>query len=383
VAVVAEVAVRWGPTLKPLKVLVLTKYGRLGASSRLRFLQYLPDLQKFGLQLSVQSLISDECLRQRYETGRYGLKALVGAYAGRLLAMRCRHDFDLLWIEKEALPWVPFWLESAMLRGVPYVLDLDDAIFHNYDRHNSGWVRWLLGNRLDRIMAEAALVVVGNNYLGKRAHEAQAQWVQVLPTAIDLDRYNVKPTRTILVPGLERLPRIVWIGSPSTVSYLNLIREPLQKLAKKVPFVLRLIGCEVINLPGVQMEFKLWSEATEVVDINQCDVGVMPLLDSPWEQGKCGYKLIQYMACGLPVVASHVGVNPEMIQDGENGFLARTSEEWGVALATLLADERLRTIMGLAGRERVERSFSIQITGPHLEKWLRSAANVALKQCVD
>ena len=115
-AVVAEVAVRWGPTLKPLKVLVLTKYGRLGASSRLRFLQYLPDLQKFGLQLSVQSLISDECLRQRYETGRYGLKALVGAYAGRLLAMRCRHDFDLLWIEKEALPWVPFWLESAMLR---------------------------------------------------------------------------------------------------------------------------------------------------------------------------------------------------------------------------------------------------------------------------
>ena len=161
------------------------------------------------------------------------------------------------------------------------------------------------------------------------------------------------------------------------------MREPLQKLASKVPFVLRLIGCDAITLPGVQMEVKTWSEATEVVDINQCDVGVMPLLDSPWEQCKCGYKLIQYMACGLPVVASHVGVNPEMIQDGENGFLARTSEEWGVALGTLLADERLRTVMGLAGRKRVERSYSIQITGPLLEQWLRSAANGALKQCVD
>lgn len=169
------------------------------------------------------------------------------------------------------------------------------------------------------------------------------------------------------------IPRIVWIGSPSTARYLQLLREPLQALAQDQPFILRVIGGGAVDLPGVQVETVAWSEATEEADVGACDVGVMPLLDSPWEQGKCGYKLIQYMACGLPVVASGVGVNPEIVEQGDNGFLADTPAEWLDALRELLADASRRDVMGAAGRRRVEQLYCLQQTGPRLAALLRSA----------
>jgi len=117
-----------------------------------------------------------------------------------------------------------------------------------------------------------------------------------------------------------------------------------------------------------------WSEETEVAQISDCTVGVMPLLDTMWERGKCGYKLIQYMACGLPVVASDVGVNSEIVQQGHNGFLVKTPEEWVAALGALLSDQALALQMGSAGRERVEQVYCTQIAGPKLAALLRSAA---------
>ena len=282
--------------LKPLKVLALTKYGRLGASSRMRSLQYLPWFEQAGLQVTVQPLLLDELLQARYNQGGYGL-SLLWAYARRLRALMARHQFDVVWIEKEALPWWPLWLELVLLRGVPYVLDYDDAIFHNYDQHANALVRRLFGRRLDGLMAQATLVVGGNHYLAQRAWDAGAPWVEVVPTVIDLVRYphasGASETALAALPVVDGLPRIVWIGSPSTVRYLQLIREPLQALAVRHPFVLRLIGGGPINLSGVQVEVVAWTEATEVENIGACQVGVMPLQDSVWERGKCGYKLIQ------------------------------------------------------------------------------------------
>lgn len=356
--------------MKTLKVLVLTKYGRMGASSRLRLTQYLPWLQQDGAQVTAQALLSDDMLLARYQRGRYGLWALLRAYAGRCKALLQRHDFDVLWIEKEALPWLPLWLEGALLRGVPYVLDYDDAIFHNYDQHPRPWLRRLFGRRLDGLMAKAALVVGGNNYLAQRAHDAGAPWVEVVPTVIDLDHYAFAPKKPAMVSAADEPPRIVWIGSPATVHYLQVLREPLQALAGRHAFVLRIIGGGAVDLPGVRVEVLPWSEDTEVENISGCNVGVMPLQDSLWERGKCGYKLIQYMACGLPVVASNVGVNPDIVQDGENGFLASTPHEWVAALGKLLSNQSLRAQMGLAGRQLVERTYCIQQTGPRMAKLL-------------
>jgi len=362
--------------LKVVKVLALTKYGRLGASSRMRFLQCLPWLQQADVEITVQPLLSDEVLLKRYQRGTYGLWSLLRAYAARFRALLQRHHFDVVWIEKEALQWSPLWLELALLRGTPFVLDYDDAVFHHYDHHSNPWVRRLYGQRLDGLMANAALVVGGNNYLADRARDAGARYVEVLPTVIDLDRYPRKSKVLTADIAVNHQPRIVWIGSPSTVRYVQLLREPLQALAKRQSFVLRVIGGGTLDLPGVQIEVMSWSEGTEVENISNCDVGVMPLLDSCWERGKCGYKLIQYMACGLPVVASNVGVNPEIVLQGVNGFIANTTEDWVAALGKLLEDKSLSAQMGLAGRLRVEHSYCIQKTGTKMAELLRTVAGM-------
>jgi glycosyltransferase involved in cell wall biosynthesis len=380
-APVAAVVVLGRDTVNPLraiKVLALTRYGRMGASSRVRMLQYLPWLQQAGLDVTVQSLLSDALLTDRYRQGGYGLGALLAAYYHRVRILMQRRKFDVLWVEKEALPWMPLWLERGLFQGIPYVLDYDDAVFHQYDMQPNPWLRRLYGRRLDGLMAGASLVVGGNNYLAQRARDAGAPCVEQVPTVVDISRYEPKliapGDHIVASDGSGEVPRIVWIGSPATVHYLELLREPLQNLATTARFKLRVIGGGRIDLPGVDVESVAWSEATEAQSIRACDVGVMPLLDSPWERGKCGYKLIQYMASGLPVVASHVGVNPEIVMHGKSGFLASTPSEWGAGLDRLLNDASLRVQMGQVGRQQVERAYCIQHTGPRMAELLRAAA---------
>lgn len=353
-----------------VRVLALPRYGVLGASSRMRLYQYLPVLEQAGLRVEVQPLFDDAALSVRYLTGRYGFLSALQCYASRVLSLTRAKQFDLIWIEKEALPWWPQWFELTLLHGTPYVLDFDDAVFHNYDQHRLGLVRHLYGPRLDGLMARAALVIGGNDYLASRAKRAGAPRVEVLPTVIDLERYSGSRTAK---QEADDLPRIIWIGSPSTARYLELLREPLQSLSLRVPFVLRVIGADV-DLPGVKMECVQWTQATEVASISDGTVGVMPLLDSAWERGKCGYKLIQYMACGLPVVASPVGVNTEIVEDGANGFLADAAEDWATALERLLTDAELCSRMGREGRQRVESRYCLQVTGPRMAELLNHAA---------
>lgn len=360
-----------GDPLRTIKVLVLTKYDRLGASSRLRSLQYLPWFERAGVNCVVSSLISDLQVESLYADGRYPPGSLVRSYIRRVRALLSRDQFDVVLIEKEALPWLPAWFEKSLLRGVPYILDYDDAIFHNYDLHSRAWVRRVFGRRIDRLMAGARLVVGGNSYLAQRARDAGAPWVEVIPTVIDLKRYAPKTDWEIQI---DTVPCVVWIGSPSTVRYLQLLQEPLQSLSRELSFKLRVIGGGQVALPGVNVESLPWSETSEVDCIRACDVGVMPLFDSSWENGKCGYKLIQYMACGLPVVASAIGVNPEIVRHDENGFLASTPHEWVVALRKLLDSPTLRSQMGAKGRRWVEDEYCIQKTGPRLAQLLQVAS---------
>ena len=351
---------------KKIKVLALTRYGALGASSRMRFLQFLPALASEGIEIEVQSLFDDETLSLKYEQGNYGLATVLQCFVKRISIMRKRNLYDLLWIEKEALPWWPLWLERSMLQGIPYILDYDDAWFHNYDLHRLKLVRQLFGHRLDELMANATLVIGGNQYLTQRAQHAGAPWVEMLPTVIDLERYS-KPKIKF---EIDKIPVVVWIGSPSTVRYLKILQKPLLQLAQRVPFQLRVIGGEIV-IPGVNMQCIPWSEDTEVENIVRADVGVMPLLDSPWERGKCGYKLIQYMACGLPVVASPIGVNTEIVRADVNGYLASNANDWVYALEKLLLDVDLRKQMGHMGRQRVEQEYCLQVAAPQLAVWLK------------
>mgnify|MGYP001194383274 CR=1 FL=1 len=336
----------------------------------MRTLQFLPWLAREGLEYVVAPLINDNQLQARYQNGAYPLLGILQAYWRRVCTLMLRYNFDLVWIEKEALPWLPLWLERLLLRGRPYVLDFDDAIFHSYDLHFSTLVRNFFGQRIDHLMAGARLVIAGNEYLARRARDANAPWIEVLPTVIDLERYKVRPTRIVQPDPL----RIVWIGSPSTIHYLSLLQEPLTRLSRQFSVRLRVIGARIPHMPGVDAEFVPWSEETEVASIQECDIGVMPLLDSPWERGKCGYKLIQYMACGLPVVASPVGVNSQIVHANENGLLANNDKEWVRALDLLLGNATLRQHMGAVGRKKVEDAYCMQQVVPRLTALLYTAA---------
>lgn len=348
---------------------MLTKYERMGASSRMRSIQYEPYLRNAGFDVTHSALLDDDLLERRYRDGRYAFIALLRAYLHRVQLLMTRRRFDLVWIEKEAFPWWPLVIEAALLTGVPYVLDFDDATFHNYDLSTNRFVRILLSSRLDRLMSKAALVACGNGYLAQRAMDAGASWTEIVPTVVDLERYSV--SRAVVT---SPVPYIVWIGSPSTAKYLALLHEPLRRLALETSFVLRVIGAEHIVMPGVDVEIVRWSEQTEVASMIDCAIGIMPLQDSPWERGKCGYKLIQYMACGLPVVASAVGANSEIVDGGIDGILVNSTDEWVSALGLLLNSPELRAEMGRAGRRRVEKDYCLQKSGPRLAELMFEAS---------
>lgn len=352
-----------------MNVLALTRYGRSGASSRMRFYQYLPALRSAGLVVECTPLFSDAYVLGLQEGHRRPLE-VIRAYARRSLDLARVRDFDLLWIEKEALPWLPAWLEQMLVgRRVPFVLDYDDAVFHAYDQHTNVRVRQLLSTKHPELMRHAALVVAGNDYLAAFARSAGAN-VETVPTVIDLHRY---PTPELAGEPLEGLPCVGWIGQRATARCLTPLAPMLRAFTtqRRARFVA--VGIDAANF-GLPMESIPWSEASEVSSIQGFDIGIMPLPDEPFERGKCGYKLIQYMACGLPVVASPVGVNCQIVEHGVNGFLAETPAQWQQALQMLVEEPALRQRMGRAGRHKVEKQYALQVTGPRLAALLMKAA---------
>lgn len=350
-------------------VLLLTKYARNGASSRYRSFQYLPWLEQAGIHCQAMPLFDEVYLVHRYASGRGEMGDILRAFVRRLAALARARRFDLVVIEYELLPYFPALLERWLRwLGVPYVVDYDDALFHQYDQHKNGWVRRLLGDKIAHVMRGAHLVTAGNAYLADYARRAGAKRVEIIPTVIDLERYP----RALATQPPNSIFTIGWIGSPATAKYLQAIAPALAEVCADGKGRVRLIGSGPVDLPGVPVEVLQWDEATEVNTMQQFDVGIMPLPDEPWERGKCGFKLIQYMACGLPVVASPVGVNCEIVEPGVNGFLAGTTVEWAQALRTLLDDAGLRQRMGQAGRLKVEEGYSLQVTGPRLAELIKS-----------
>lgn len=350
-----------------MKVLLLSRYGRLGASSRVRSLQYLPYLESKGWQVDVSPLFSNTYLHALYNNQSRGGHVAAG-YWRRIQALVQAKKYDLLWIEKEIFPFMPALAERLLVNArLPYVVDYDDALFHRYDEHPNWFVRTFLGNKIDAVMRHAALVIAGNEYLAERARSAGARSVAIVPTVVDLKRYNIarREGGHSLVVG--------WIGSPATSRYLTVVASAFESLTRDCEVRFVAVGANEEAVQNLSVEVWPWSEETEVKSIQAFDIGIMPLVDSPWERGKCGYKLIQYMACGIPVVASPVGVNRQIVEYGVNGFLAKDSQDWEQALRRLLDDSDLRRRMGIKGRERVEDWYSLQVQAPRLEELIRGA----------
>ncbi len=351
-----------------MKLLVLTRYSRRGASSRLRFIQYFSSLQSAGFEICFSPLFSDDYI-YLLQKGRRDVGMVFSAYVRRLRKLFGKSKYDLLWIEKECLPWLPAWIETALLVGrTPYILDYDDAVFHLYDQNQSVFLRRFLASKHPALIRGASLVITGNKYLEDFASRHGASATAQLPTVVDINRYSV----SVGIESEDRnfVPCVGWIGQTSTASFLEPLIPLFESLKRENLARFRLIGADQGSY-GLPMECVEWSEETEVDSIRRMDIGIMPLTDGCFERGKCGYKLIQYMACGLPVVASPVGVNCEIVEHGVNGFLASNLSEWSSALRILLKDAALRARMGQAGRRKVELKYSLDVSAPRLIDLLR------------
>ena len=351
-----------------MKVLLLSRYGAMGASSRVRFLQYLPYFKAQGVNVSVVPLFSDAYVRALYEGGSRWREVVAG-YMRRIGALLQVRRFDVVIVEKELFPFLPAFAERLLrVSGVPYVVDYDDALFHRYDLHSSKLVRGVLGRKIDAVMRHAVVVVAGNDYLAERARQAGARRVELIPTVVDTHRYRPRQA-----PPNET-PVIGWIGTPNTSRYLQPLLPVFEALQARMRVRVVAVGARSEDFAGTPVETLPWSEETEVESIQQFDIGIMPLPDSPWERGKCGYKLIQCMACGVPVVASPVGVNTVIVNPGKNGLLAR-DDEWEEQLTTLLQDPELRRSFGAQGRKDVENWYSLEVQAPRLLNTIREAVS--------
>jgi glycosyltransferase involved in cell wall biosynthesis len=341
------------------KIAAFTRYSRMGASSRLRTYQYFAKLEEAGYNLKFFPLFGDEYLEKLYSGSKKPKTEIIKAYFQRLFLLLKSRNFNLIWIEKELFPYIPALFEKILsLLGIPIIIDYDDAIFHHYDQSSNRLVKHLLGDKIKYVMRRADLIMCGNDYLLTYAEEAGAKEAQLLPTVVDMERYTINH-----IQKRSDAPVIIgWIGSPTTLPYLEQLLPVFDKLHQNYPIRLHVIGGMLESVCSVDVKYIEWSEDSEVESIQQMDIGVMPLEKTEWAKGKCAYKLIQYMTCGLPTVGTDFGANSDVVIHAKTGYLASNDEEWYEYLEILIQNPELRIRLGKAGRERVENHYSLKTT---------------------
>lgn len=348
-----------------IRVLALSLYGPQAASHRVRFSQYQDSLRLRDIHLDIQSLLDDNYVRRIYYGRPPSLISLCFAYIRRLWALRLVSQYDLVIVYGELFKLFPFCLESLLLR-VPYVYDLDDAFYLKYQQGRLRFLKPFLGSKFAYIMGSAVAITAGSRELEVHSRIFNNNVIS-LPSAVDTDYYRPLP-----IPKSNPLPIITigWIGSPSTSVFLHELVEPLIQLAHTIQVRFIVVGGSSPNIPGVDVVEYPWTLHDELSLIQQFDIGVMPLPDTPWTRGKCAYKLIQYMACGIPVVASPVGANLDAVPP-TCGFFASGSDEWLSSFRKLATDPHLRNKMGREARQWVVEKYSIHRVLPILETVIR------------
>jgi glycosyltransferase involved in cell wall biosynthesis len=351
-----------------IRVLGLSLYGPQAASHRVRLAQFQPGLAANDIQLEIQSLLDDAYLQRRFAGGRPSFRALLSAYGQRLQVLFRARRFDLVILYGELLPFWPGWLERSLLQ-VPFLYDCDDAFHLKYRQDRLCWLQHLLGAKIDRLMGDAVAITAGNAALASHARRFNAN-VTHLPSVVDTEHYC--PASVQLAAPADQPFTVGWIGSPSTAPYLQQLVAPLEHLALERPVRLLVVGGPAPTVSGVKVIEHPWTLDQEVSLIHQFDVGVMPLPDTPWTRGKCAYKLIQCMACAIPVIASPVGANVDAVHP-TCGFLPDGWAQWLAAFRQLASDRALREQMGAAARLWVEERYSLRIALPVLEGVIRKA----------
>jgi glycosyltransferase involved in cell wall biosynthesis len=340
-------------------MLEVTSYtgGAQVPSARFRVRQYIPLLIGEGVEIrEVPSRFGQYPPESRLIRPLWG----AGAVGANFMATFKSWGTALTLLQREMISTM---VTLEPFTKAPRVLDVDDAIF-------------LLrqGKAAKRLAGMCETVICGNNYLAEWFSQYNSR-IEILPTAVDTERYFV-PSR-----GDSDDTRVIigWIGTSGNLKFLSMLEEALARVLHLFPRAhLRVVSDqrpELNRLPLDRWEYNPWTPETEVGEIQGMDIGLMPLEDSPWARGKCSFKMLQYMACSIPVVVSPVGMNQEVLVEGEVGMGPRCTREWVDALAGLVADSHLRRRLGVRGREIVEAKYSLRGLAPRLASILKQAAS--------
>lgn len=343
------------------KVLIITNHRKdRSPGQRFRFEQYLEFLEANNFSITFSNIISEEDDQFLYSKGNYFKKALLARKAWRIRSTNVKqmNSFDIIFIFREALLTRSTFFEKQFAKSKAKVIfDFDDAIWlPNVSPGNKALQVLKKPGKTDEIIGYADMVFAGNEYLSNYAKQFCSN-VKVIPTTIDTS-YHIKSNEN----NSERIC-IGWTGTQTTLRYLDILKNVFVKLNKKFGsrVYLKVICDEPWSFTGIEVKNEEWEKEQEIQQLEEIDIGIMPLTDDQWSRGKCGFKGLQYMAMEAATIMSPVGVNTEIIIHEKNGFLAHSEEDWLKYITTLIENKELRLQLGKEGRRTIEDKYSVNV----------------------
>jgi glycosyltransferase involved in cell wall biosynthesis len=327
-------------------------------SQRFRFEQYFDFLEANDFEVEIYPFINQSTWKTLYGEGKVIKKAwgILMSFVRRFALLFKLHKADFIFIHREAAhigPPIFEWIIAKVLRR-KYVYDFDDAIWlPNYSESNAKFHRLKAYWKVRYCMKWASQITAGNAYLADYARQFNPN-VQIVPTTIDTENHH-----NIMTDHQSQELTIGWTGTHTTMHYLDELVPVLKSLEQKYAFTFLVISNQSNEYDLKSLSFVKWNKASEIEDLAKINIGVMPLKKDIWSEGKCGFKGLQYMALEIPTIMSPVGVNSTIVQNGINGFLVETQEEWYEVLEKLILDRSLRTQIGKAGKRRIDEAYSV------------------------
>lgn len=358
---------------KPISIVYFTKYTTAGPSSRYRSYQYQSALNENGFNTRYYPLFPTRYIHDLYQNGKKNWLILLPQYIKRFFKILFLKNYDILFIEYELFPFMPYFLEKFVLLGKRnIVIDYDDATFHTYDKNRISLVRFICGNKIYKLVSKAHLVITGSPYLTKVLSKYNNSIIEI-PTSIEFEKYRVlgsSSDNAVFIIG--------WIGSKNTSVNVLLLRNALLRLQEKYNMELQLVGFDkslISKLEGINYRLIPWDEKTEVETISKFDVGIMPLENNFFNHGKCGFKLIQYMACGIPTISTPLDANVKI--DNSNGNLfATTEDEWYDSFEKIIEQkDYFLNVVGKKNRMTIENFYCVEANSKFYVQHFMSLVN--------
>lgn len=341
------------------EILFVAQYPEnVSPGQRFRFELYKDFLKENGFNITMHSFLEENGYNIIHRQGMFFIKSweVIKGYLRRVRLLFSLSKYDYIFLQREAAPLGPpifEWFYAKVFKK-KVIYDFDDAIWMEHiSDHNSMAKRFKGVAKVKNICKWSYKVSCGNEYLCNYARK-YSKHVVYNPTCVDTEnRHNI-----LACHDVSRVT-IGWTGSFSTLKYLETITHILQKLQEKYDFDVKIICNQKPNFTLKNLHYVEWSEENEVRELATCHIGLMPLTNDEWSEGKCGFKLVQYLALGIPAVSSPVGVNKKIVDNGINGLLCETDDDWYKAIEILINDKALRSKMGIDGRKKITRAYSL------------------------